>query len=236
MGGDTVELAAGTTVTIAPGKTFTLKAGAKIIGDGKLIAGNTEIMGGWEVQSTATPPEDDFVTIKYESSGTTTITASATSASLVAMGPGATITQRGGATNDLKLANDTIINLSTDGILTLTAAPYNTAGDAVTAKAKVSFGNTGSSIKIGGVESQGTLDNTTLQSVLGHGTNAIAVTSLTGATPAASGILSTLSQIIGVADGSGVLQGPQQDKDGDGNLLSLPGNLIIKAGIPATAN
>jgi acetyltransferase-like isoleucine patch superfamily enzyme len=233
MGGDTVELAAGTTVTIADGVSFKLNAGAKIIGDGKLIAGSTEIMGGWEVQgASTTAPDDDFVTIGYDngsSANKTTITANKATASLVAIGPGSTITQNSvvfGAQNDLILtaaeASDTpVLDLSAGGALNLAAAWYDASARV---PAQITLPQY-AIIKLGAGDVD--INNTKLKSALGDTINGIEVEgNLTGKT-AASANPSALTQIIGAATSGNTITGPKQETA----TATMPQSLSIKAGV-----
>jgi Ni,Fe-hydrogenase III small subunit len=102
-------LSVGTSLTLAHAttKALTLASGAKLTGVGKVVAGNTEIVGstgGWQVVGTGS------VEIKALAAATASITASVNTAVLTA-GTGATIAQTKGASNNLTIAADTTIDL-----------------------------------------------------------------------------------------------------------------------------
>jgi hypothetical protein len=230
MGTDTVELAEGTTLTVDNGKTLKVNVGAKIIGNGRLIADTTEIVGGWEVQSTGTTATDEYVLIGA-ASGTTTITGATTATSkasvgtLVALGSGATITQIGGAANNLQFvteltANTPVLDLSTGGALNLAPVSFTNAAD----PAKITLPQY-SVIKLG----DGTVvaTSTSVQTALSNSINSITVAAGLTGTTAASGP-STLSQIIGTA--SATITGPVQQNSAND---PMPRGLSIRAGLPA---
>jgi hypothetical protein len=218
---DTLNIASSATLTIKATKKLTLKAdgaekGAKITGAGAVKADVTLISGGtsgWQAIGTG------VIDIGSSATNASEITADLATSSLTALGPGATITQVGGATNDLTItatagpSTTGVINLSTGGAIILsvnaTAAKLSLPANCL--------------IKIGGGEATGSVTNVNLKTALKDGTTAIAVaTGLTGkASIVGAGVL---TQIIGVAPTNHTITGPASGTD----------NLVITANMAAT--
>ncbi|MDR2630982.1 MAG: hypothetical protein LBC60_08680, partial [Spirochaetaceae bacterium] len=215
---DTLEIAAGATLSIANGFKLTLNAegqgvGASLVGPGKLIAHKTEIVGGiyggWQVTSGSGAAN---VTIAAAAAAST-ITASVPTVSLVAKGPGAVITQVGGAPNALTItctsavSTEGVINLASDGKLVLQGTATTAPGILLPANGMIKIGTGAATANV----AAGALALT----------NATVGASLTGKT-AAQGA-SVLTQIIGAAS-TNTITG-----------TTTPGDdVTITANIPAT--
>ena len=116
--GATLTVPASTTLKLDTGKSLVLTGaaatgGAKLAGEGKVVAAKTEITGGesgdWQAVGTGT------VTIEATNANASSITASAYTVTLTAMAAGAVITQAVGASNALTIAAATTVALGGDG-------------------------------------------------------------------------------------------------------------------------
>jgi hypothetical protein len=218
---DTLNIASSATLTIKATKKLTLKAdgaekGAKITGAGAVKADVTLISGGtsgWQALGTG------VIDIGSSAANASEITADLVTATLTALGSGATITQVGGATNNLTitataaLSTNGVINLSTGGAIILsvsaTAAKLTLPANCV--------------IKIGGGE--GTINvtaDTNMKAALKDGTNGSAVGATLSGKALALGS-SVLTQIIGHAS-TNTITGPTSGDE----------TVVITANMPAT--
>ncbi|GHU45071.1 hypothetical protein FACS1894190_17050 [Spirochaetia bacterium] len=121
--------------------------GAKITGTGKLVAGKTEITGGWQ----AVPSNDNTQTVTIASSttaGQASITGSANSGTaLLEAAAGASITQLAGAGNNLTITTvtielgGTIATSTTVGAINLTESAAAGEGGKITLAAATSIIN-----------------------------------------------------------------------------------------------
>jgi hypothetical protein len=217
---DTLEIAAASTLTIAATKKLTLNAegqtaGAALIGPGKLIAHKTEIIGGiyggWQVTSGSGAASIEIAAAAAASS----ITASVPTVSLVAKGPGAVITQVGGAVNALTITAATavstegVINLGQDGKLVLEGTATTAPGITLPANGM---------IKIGTGAATANVTNAVLALP-----NATIGASITG--KAAAQGASVLTQIIGAAATNTIVGSTTPGDD-----------VVITANIPATGS